>query len=59
MITIAYSGAPINVFLDILYKNAKPGNYTIAEHIKDNGVYEYSLVFDDPAEETIWRLKYK
>lgn len=40
-------------------REKEPGNYRVVAVQKANKVYEYWLEFDDPAEETFWRLKYE
>ena len=39
-------------------KSTYSGNYIVVENKIENGVYQYSLVFDTPEDETFFRLKY-
>ena len=39
-------------------KSTYSGNYIVVENQIENGVYQYSLVFDTPEDETFFRLKY-
>ena len=52
--------APSSVleWMEAELQSNKPGKYTVVETRVSNSTYEYTLVFNDPREELMWRLKY-
>ena len=61
MIVVGHGGAEYVTLFEGWWQATKPGNYTMKANFINTGAntYEYVLVFDDPEDEVLYRLKYE
>lgn len=57
-ITVTGPHDSVTEWVEAEIQSTKPGKYTVHATRMSSNSFEYTLVFDDPKEELIWRLKY-